>query len=73
MVNLIVVNLKNPDEVTKLASLQGPNGKAAIEKTIAEGRTSVIFDLSTGDIVMVVQNGELLHSNNENVTFKSIL
>ena len=73
MVKLIVVNLKNTDEVAKLASLQGPAGKAAIEKTIAEGRTSVVFDLNTGDIVMVVQNGELLHNDNENITFKSIL
>ena len=73
MVNLIVVNLKNLEEVNKLASMSGGASKEAIEKSINEGRTSMIFDLKSGDVVMVVQNGELLYNSNDNVNFKSIL
>lgn len=73
MVNLIVVDLTKPEEVDKLASLNGGDSREALEKHISEGRTIIIFDLKSGDIVMALQKGELLYLSNENVTFKSII
>jgi hypothetical protein len=73
IVNLIVVNLLNPEEAKKLASLNGSAGIDAINKDIENGRTSLVFDLSNGDVLLVVQNGELLYADNENINFKSIL
>lgn len=71
MINLAVVNLLNSEEVKKLASLTD-KGDSHIKEQIQQGRTEVVFDITTGEIILAVENGKLLFSSNDNVKFRKL-
>jgi hypothetical protein len=71
MINLAIVNLLNEDEVKKLASLTD-KGNSHIKEQIQKGRTELVFDITTGEIILAVENGKLLFVSNENVKFRRL-
>lgn len=75
MINLIVVDLTSKEQIDKLVSVSKASDgyRKTIESHIAEGRTAMVFDLKSGDVVLAVQKGELIFSSNENVTINSII
>lgn len=75
MINLIAVDLTKKEQIDKLIAVSnaGKEYRETIEAHVKDGRTSMVFDLKTGDVVLAVQNGELLYNSNENVTINSII